>query len=500
MSKPALKTIIGLEVHVQLNTKSKMFCSCPNVFGDIAPNTAICPICLGYPGTLPLPNEASIISIQRVGAALNCQLATHSKFDRKHYFYPDLPKGYQISQYDQPFCGPGKVPIIVDGQRRSIGITRAHLEEDAAKNTHPAGANYTLVDYNRAGTPLVEIVTEPDLRSPAEAKIFLQELRRIMKTLRVSTADMSKGQLRCDANISLREPGSDQLNPKTEIKNLNSFRHVERALQYEIIRLTKLFQQDKLPRRETTRGFNADTGLTTEQRGKEGAADYRYFPEPDIPPFVFTLEEINARVGSLPELPHAQRQRLISQYAISEQSARLFIDHQELSSFFESTVSELQQLDNDRLNIDPKDLPFLSVTASHIILRQLRDLLIKHQLAPAKLNITPANFAELVVIVYLKQLNQNNLPDVLTAMQSTGGDPDHIIKDLGLSPVSDQDDLIQAVDQVMSAHPDVVAKIKSGKTSATQFLIGQVMARLRGRANPEKILDIIKNKIDNNSK
>src|SRR3989344_4400909 len=261
-----LEPVIGLEIHIQLKTKSKMFCPCPNIFGDLKPNSAICPICLGYPGTLPVPNAQAITWTQRVGAALNCQLAEESKFDRKSYFYPDLPKAYQISQYDKPFCGPGRL--------LGVDITRVHLEEDAAKNIHPNGASYTLVDYNRAGTPLMEIVTDPDIRSPDQARKFLQELQKIMRTIDISDADMEKGQLRCDANISLREPGSHQLNPKTEIKNLNSFRNVERALQYAIQRQTREFKQGRVPNQQTTRGFNADTGRTVEQRSKEEAADY----------------------------------------------------------------------------------------------------------------------------------------------------------------------------------------------------------------------------------
>ena len=234
-----LETIIGLEIHVQLKTKSKMFCSCANIFGDVTPNSAVCPICMGYPGTLPVPNKTAIEWIQKAGAALSCQLALRSKFDRKSYFYPDLPKGYQISQYDEPFCGKGHLDVIVSGEPRRIGITRIHLEEDAAKNVHPKGADYTLVDYNRAGTPLVEIVTEPDIRTPEEARIFLQELQRIMRALNISDADMEKGQLRCDANISLRPERESKLYPKTEVKNINSFKFVEKALQYEIKRQTE---------------------------------------------------------------------------------------------------------------------------------------------------------------------------------------------------------------------------------------------------------------------
>ncbi|MGH9857108.1 MAG: Asp-tRNA(Asn)/Glu-tRNA(Gln) amidotransferase subunit GatB, partial [Acidobacteriota bacterium] len=277
-----LEPVIGLEIHVQPNTKTKMFCPCANVFGDVRPNSAICPICLGYPGTLPVPNQQAIELTLLMGAALRTELATESKFDRKSYFYPDLPKGYQISQYDKPLCGKGELTITVNDTLRRIGITRIHLEEDAAKSTHDPDTKTALIDYNRAGTPLIEIVTEPDIRSPEEAKVFLQELQQTVRALGVSTADMEKGQMRCDANISMRKAGSSDLHPKTEIKNINSFRFVEKALQYEIERQKEVWQKGIIPP-HATRGWNSKTGKTIQQRTKEEAADYRYFPEPDIP-------------------------------------------------------------------------------------------------------------------------------------------------------------------------------------------------------------------------
>lgn len=482
-----LEPVIGLEIHVQLKTKSKMFCPCPNIFGDVPPNSAICPICLGYPGTLPVPNAQAIVWTQRLGAALSCQLAADSKFDRKSYFYPDLPKGYQISQYDKPFCGPGRL--------LGVDITRVHLEEDTAKNIHPVGTNYTLIDYNRAGTPLMEIVTEPDIRSPEQAKKFLQELQRITRTLDVSAADMEKGQLRCDANISLREPGSHQLNPKTEIKNLNSFRNVERALQYEIKRQTREFKRGRIPNQQTTRGFNADTGRTVEQRSKEEAADYRYFPEPDIPPFVFTPDQLKQIVVDLPELPYAKQDRLHRQYDISEQHSRLLTAHPLLADFFENTVSELQQLDNEQSDINPKDIKALVIRAINIILKELRDIIAKEKITAAKLKITPANFAEVVVLLHRGQMNKNALPQVLSAMQKTGGDPDHILQNLGLEQVSDASDLEKIIREIINENTDVIDKVRSGKTSALQFLMGQVMKKTKGKANPKIVIDILKRQI-----
>jgi aspartyl-tRNA(Asn)/glutamyl-tRNA(Gln) amidotransferase subunit B len=486
-----LEAIIGLEVHVQLTTKSKMFCSCANVFGDVEPNSAICPICLGYPGTLPVPNRQAIEWAQLVGAALNCELAQESKFDRKSYFYPDLPKGYQISQYDKPFCGKGEMRIIVGEEERAIGITRAHLEEDAAKNIHPPRAKHTLIDFNRAGTPLVEIVTEPDLRSPAEAKVFLQELQRIMRVLGVSDADMEKGQLRCDANISLREVGSKKLNPKIEVKNLNSFRNVEKALAFEIDRQTKEFNKGTIPR-PATRGFDAAQGVTVAQRTKEEAADYRYFPEPDIPPFAFATQELEERRLAVPELPHDKRERLMRQTSISREQAQLLADMPKLADFYEQTVSELQQLDKEQADIAADEIKALVQRAANVILRDVRAMAAGES---KSLAITPANFAELVVLLHQGKLNPSAVPKVLAEMQKTGGDPDHILRNLGLEQVSDAAELERVIDEVIASNEDVVAKIKAGKDSALQALVGQVMQKTRGKANPKLAADLLKQKI-----
>lgn len=490
-----LEPVIGLEIHIQLKTKSKMFCSCSNIFGDVKPNSAMCPICLGYPGTLPVPNATAIKWTQLFGAALNCQLATKSKFDRKSYFYPDLPKGYQISQYDQPFCGPGHLAIIVNDQEYTIGIERIHLEEDAAKNTHPAGANYTLIDFNRSGTPLVEIVTKPDIPTPAVAKTFLQELQRIARLLQVSDADMAKGQLRCDANISLRERGTTALHPKTEVKNINSFRFVELALIYEIKRQTAEWAAGSPPSIQSTRGFNSATGQTTPHRTKEAAADYRYFPEPDIPPFSFTTDYLAGITKQLPELPRAKKLRLQNQYHVSPDQAALLAANPILANFFEHAVSEIEQLDNDQVELAPADRQPLVKSATNIILRQIRQLLTVGDLTAADIKISPANFAELVVLLYQSKISQNALTPVLSEMQRTGGDPDHIIANLGLEQVSDRDSLTTQVQAVLADNPDIVAKVKAGKDSALQFLVGQVMRQTKGQANPAQVIDILKNLI-----
>lgn len=490
-----LEPIIGLEIHVQLTTKSKMFCSCANIFGEVAPNTAICPICLGYPGTLPVPNKQAIEWIQLAGVAFNCELATHSRFDRKHYFYPDLPKGYQISQYDKPFCGKGHLTIDVDGQEKTIGITRIHLEEDAAKNTHPKGANYTLIDYNRAGTPLIEVVTEPDLRTPQSAKAFLQELQRIMRALGISDADMEKGQMRADVNISLRPVGEKKLYPKTEIKNVNSFRFVEKALIYEIDRQTKLWEKGETPT-HATRGYDSTTGQTVLERTKEEAADYRYFPDPDLPPFEFSDEELANIRQQLPELPRAKAQRLIRQTGVSAQQASLLVEHPMLSDMFENVVSELQQLDNEQVAISKQELPILIKLASNIILREIRNMAQTVKTATIdQLKTSAENVAELVVLIHQGKINTQAVSKVLSEMEKTGGDPDAIIKNLGLEQVSGSDELQHLVDEVITEQPDVVAKIKAGKGGAIQFLMGQVMAKSGGKANPKTIIELLEKTI-----
>ncbi len=495
-----LEPVIGLEIHVQLKTKSKMFCSCENIFpasgrgpakgggGDVKPNTAVCPVCMGHPGTLPVPNKQAIEWIQLAGTALNCELAIESKFDRKSYFYPDLPKGYQISQFDQPFCGKGELTINVNGEERAIGITRIHLEEDAAKNTHPKGADHTLVDYNRAGTPLIEIVTEPDIRTPEEAKLFLQELQKLIRTLGISDADMEKGQMRCDANISMREEGSDVLNPKTEIKNVNSFKFVEKGLEYEIQRQIKMWEAGEVPV-HATRGYDSEASKTVEQRIKEEAADYRYFPEPDIPPFVFKAENLNKLREHLPEMPSDKQRRLKTQYSLSDQQAGELAKSDDLIHLFEDTSSEIEQLNNEQVDIGESANKSLVALAAKIILQEISQMKSHDKIAAG-------NFAELIVLIHQGKVNSNVVRQILDEMQATGGDPDPIIQNLGLEQVSGEDDLLQWVQQVIEENPDAVEKIKAGKEATIQFLMGQVMAKSGGKANPGKVIEMLKKEIN----
>lgn len=446
---------------------------------------------MGYPGTLPVPNKKAIEWTQLAGAALGCELATESKFDRKSYFYPDLPKGYQISQYDQPFCLKGEFPIIVNGKERNIGITRIHLEEDAAKNTHSKDGKSTLVDYNRAGTALMEIVTEPDIASPEEARLFLQELQKVMRTLGISDADMEKGQMRCDANISLRLETESELHPKTEIKNVNSFKFVEKALAYEIERQTKAWEEGNIPT-HATRGFNSETGKTTLQRTKEEAADYRYFPEPDIPPFVFSEEELKRVATSLPELPWEARERFTKEFGVSPQQAELLISNTDIAHFFEDTCSEIAQVDKEQVAIAPAEEKKLVQLAANIILHEFRALWEAEYAAGREIKITPENFAELLVLLQQGKLNSNAIKPMLAEMQNTGGDPDAIMQTLGVEQVSDSNELDAVIQEVIAENPDVVEKIKAGKDAGLQFLMGQVMAKTRGKANPGVVMEMLK--------
>ncbi len=484
--------IIGLEIHVQLKTKTKMFCGCPTHDSAVAPNTNVCPICLGHPGVLPVPNVQAIRYGVRMGLALNCDIAPHSKFDRKNYFYPDLPKAYQISQFDLPIAENGHVDIVVPGAEREavrIGITRAHLEEDAAKNVHgDDGATY--VDFNRGGTPLVEIVTEPDFRSAREAKIFLQELRLIARYLGVSSADMEKGHMRCDANISLREidadgkPTTTAFNPKTEIKNLNSFRHVERAIEHEIQRQTKLWEADTPPMESTTRGWDDAKGVTVGQRSKEDAADYRYFPEPDIPPLKLA-EMADEERGQLPELPAARRARFEEEYALKPSDARQMCDDPALADFTEHVFSELHAwLDSldDVEDIETEKKKLGKLVASWLLSR-LGGLLSERSIDVRIMKINPENFAEFVTLIATRKLNNAGGLKVLGIMLESGEDPTHIMEDQQLGRMEDEGAIAKIVTRVIESHPEEVARYKAGEEQLIKFLIGMVMKASEGTAD-----------------
>jgi len=510
-----LKTIIGLEIHVQLKTKSKMFCGCDNTGENKPANTTICPVCVGHPGILPVANRQAIEWSAMAAIALNCKIPEFTKFDRKNYFYPDLSKGYQISQFDQPIGLGGHVVIDVDSKEKKIGLTRIHLEEDAAKNTHAPNGKSSYVDYNRGGTPLMEIVSEPDISTPEEAKIFLQELRLIMRNLEISDADMEKGHLRCDANISLK-PEDDPAStfyPKTEIKNINSFKAVEKALAHEIKRQTKLWQEKNPPKEQSTRGWNEDKQVTEEQRGKEEAHDYRYFPEPDLPPIRFWLHsdqrcedndyiDVECIKATVPELPRAKRQRFMTDYEMSAADAKLLTETKEISGFVEHAISELkawlnslEETEGTEQEIWQKNRKKLTKLVCSWITSELFKLINESGVAWTDLKITPENFAEFITLIYQNKINSSAAQKILAEMFTTGQDPSQIMQEKNLGQMEDESELDSIVDQVIKENPSQVEEYKNGKEAVIQFLIGQVMKETRGKANPQKVAKMFKNKL-----
>lgn len=492
--------IIGLEVHVRLKTKTKMFSDCPVVDDAAPPNTAICPVSTGQPGALPSINAEAIRLGVRAGLALGCRIPDEAHFDRKNYFYPDLPKGYQISQYDHPIAEQGAITIDVPGQEAPrdtirVGITRAHLEEDAAKNLHDAATGSTLVDYNRAGVPLLEIVTEPDLRSPAEAKALLQEIQAILRAVGASDADMEKGYMRCDANISLLEIGEDNkplkadYNPKTEIKNLNSFKAVERALAYEIERHRELIEAGTVPA-HATRGWDEHKGQTFEQRAKESGADYRYFPEPDLPPLDLTdvREEEKAK---LPPLPAERRLALVQDYGFSPEDARFFVANG-WTDYAEAVMGELagwiEASDDTRKSggtILGEQKQKLGKLAGGWLTSKLAGLLATSAKSIEDVNITPENFAEFLHLLDNGTVNSANGQKLLALMLETGTDPSQLLEQHNLGQMNDANELARIVETVLRQNPDQVAQINAGKVALVKWFVGVVMKSTEGRANPE---------------
>lgn len=501
----AYDVIIGLEIHVQLNTKSKMFCRCKNTSDVLPPNTSVCPVCMGHPGTLPVTNQQALEWGIKTALALGCEIPTISKFDRKHYFYPDLPKGYQISQFDQPIGVKGKLLVTLeDGTTKEIRVHRLHLEEDAAKLMH--SDQDTFVDYNRAGTPLMEIVSEPDMRSAEEAKAYLQEMRAIVRYLGVSEADMEKGNMRCDVNISLRPQSleDERLFPKTEIKNVNSFRAVERAIKYEVQRQTDLWDEGTPPSITTTRGWNDDTQSTEDQRTKEEAADYRYFPDPDLPPLRFgydiSAEEkaagiIDVRLieSKIPELPAKKRERFAKEFGLPAKEINAIIYDAALASYFEHVISELEAWagDTQGMNWD-KDKAKLIKSAAGWLNSKLLKLLETKGKTIAESKINPENFAELIIMLQQGTITSTTGQLVLEKMQETGGDPSNIVQDNNWGQVSDTGALDSIVKEVIAKNEKSVADYKAGKQNALQFLLGQVMRDSKGKANPQAVTELLK--------
>jgi len=492
----AYQPTIGLEVHVELNTKTKMFCGCKNDPNEHRPNINICPTCTAQPGSLPVINKEAVRKVIKTGLALNCQIPEYSKFDRKNYFYPDLPKGYQISQLYQPFCREGF--LIIDGKK--IRIREVHLEEDTGSLVHPENAEYSLVDFNRAGIPLMELATEPDMHSAEEARKFAEELHLIMHYLNVSDADMEKGEMRVEVNISLSKnppAGGGKLGTKVEIKNLNSFRAVERSIEYEIKRQTEILGKGEKIIQET-RGWNDIKGETFSQREKEEAHDYKYFPEPDLPPLRHQKEFVDEIRAEIPELPQQRRERFAKEYQLDEKNIEIFVYNKSLGEYFEKVISELPP------NLPKKNLLQLIKLTSNYIITDLQGLLKSTPLDRAREAryltglITPENFAEFITLIFEEKISSKTAKMVLSEMFKTGADPSHIVEEKDLSQITDEAEIEKIIKEVISKNQKVVEDYKKGKTNAFQYLIGQVMAKTKGKANPEltnKILREILTKI-----
>ena len=473
----AYQPTIGLEVHIELNTKSKMFCSCLNSPDERHPNVNVCPICMGHPGVLPVINKEAVRKVIKTGLALNCQIPEYSKFDRKNYFYPDLPKGYQISQYDMPLSQKG----FLDVEGKKIRITRVHLEEDTGRLIHEKDCS--LVDFNRAGIPLMELVTEPDLRSAKESRKFAEGLHLILHYLDVSDADMEKGEMRVEVNISLSKK-QGELGTKVEIKNLNSFRSVERAIEYEIKRQTEILgKKGKII--QETRGWDDIKGITVSQREKEEAHDYRYFPEPDLPPLHFTKKETEEIKAEIPELPQKRRERLAKEYQLDEKSVEIFVYNKNLGEYFEKVVSELPP------KLPRENLFKLIKLASNYIITDLQGLLKGGSVTSRDFLITPENFAEFITLIYQGEISSKIAKTILAEMFSSGADPSHIIKEKGLAQITDEKEIEKIIKEVISKNKKAVEDYKKGKENAFQYLIGQIMAQTKGKANPQIVRSVL---------
>jgi len=494
--------IIGLEIHAELNTKSKMFCSCNNFSDELEANTAICPVCLGHPGTMPVANFKAIKSTILCGLALSCKINKYSKFDRKNYFYPDLPKGYQISQYDLPLCYKGKLEI----DDRNIDITRIHLEEDTGKLIH--SGDDSIIDFNRAGTPLMEMVTEPVIKSSKEAKKFCQRYQQILRYLKISNADMEKGEMRCEANISLQEKGSWKylgdgvitpkkgkvLNPKIELKNLNSFKAIEKGIEYEIKN-----QKEKLDNGETieaeTKGWNEKKQVTIRQRRKESSADYRYFPEPDIPPLEISATLLDEIKKDLVELPQAKIKRFKEQYGFTEEMSESIIGDKKVANWLEQVISELRAWIDSSDDSWERQNKKLSKSAYNLLTTGLFKYLKEDKKTINDIKITTENFAELVSLYYQNKINSTTLYEILKEMYKKGGDPTDIMQEKGLEQIDSEDKLKDIIVEIIEKHPQEAKDYKKGKEALLKFFIGQIMAQTKGKANPAKIQEILKKEL-----
>ncbi len=479
------ETVIGLEVHSQLLTNSKMFCGCGSDYQKAEPNSRVCPVCMGMPGVLPVVNRKAVELIIKTGLAIGCSINGETKFDRKNYSYPDLMKGYQISQFDLPVAINGNLNISLNGNEKTIGVTRVHLEEDVARLIHknePNGTSHSLIDINRAGVPLMEIVSEPDMRSPEEANEYLIQLHSIVRSIKASTANMEEGSFRCDANISMRLKGTTELGTKVEIKNVNSFRSVFRALQFEQNRQINLLEKGEQIIQET-RGWSDESEKTVSQRIKEFAADYRYFPEPDLPPIIISKQWVDQIKSTITELPTEKIQRFIKTFQLSEYDSSLLISNDIIATFFEDTVNECKNLG---LNYESS-----AKTCANLLNVDLSRILNEKQLQISDLNTDYGDFSILIKMISEDTLNSTMAKTVFENMLLLGKSPIEIADNLGLTQISDTDSLEQIISEILSQNSPAVQDYLEGKETAIRFLIGQVMKETKGKANPKIATEII---------
>lgn len=475
------EAVIGLEVHTELQTTTKIFCSCKTSFGA-DPNTNVCPVCLGLPGVLPVLNKKVLEYAVRAGLALNCEISRFSKFDRKNYYYPDLPKNFQTSQFDLPICEHGYLDVEVEGEKRRIRITRAHMEEDAGKLVHHGtsitDSDYSLVDYNRTGTPLLEIVSEPDMRSAKEAVAYMEKMRAILQYIGVSDCRMEEGSLRCDANVSVRPVGQKELGTKTEIKNINSFKGVERAIEYEAMRQAELLEDGGKVVQET-RTWDEKEGVTKSMRTKEEANDYRYFPEPDLVPFTVSDEYIENIRKSLPELPDARKERYMKEFGLSSEDAVFMTNDKATADYFEAAVDA---------GADPK-------ACVNWLMGEFASQLSTDGIEIAKAPVSAENLAALLKLISKGTISGKIAKKVFATMWKEGGNPEEIVKAQGLVQISDTAELSKLVDEVVGKNPKAVEDFKAGKKKAVGALVGQIMKATKGKANPRVINELLNKKL-----
>jgi aspartyl-tRNA(Asn)/glutamyl-tRNA(Gln) amidotransferase subunit B len=471
------EAVIGLEIHAQLLTNTKIFCGCPTAFGA-APNTQTCPVCTGMPGVLPVMNRKAIEFVIRTGIALKCDISHSSRFARKNYFYPDLPKGYQISQYELPLCEHGYIEVSRGDLMKRIRLTRIHLEEDAGKNIHEGRGDYSLVDLNRAGVPLMEIVSEPDIGSPEEAVQFMKRLRTILRYLGVCDGNMEQGSLRCDANVSVRPVGQDEFGVKTEIKNMNSFRFIEKALDYEIKRQKTMLRDGERIIQET-RLWDADSGVTESMRSKEEAHDYRYFPEPDLVPVEVDRSWIDEIKGDIVELPDARRERFMKQYNLPESDADLLTDERATADWFEEAVTS---------GGEPKPV-------SNWIMVELMKLLNEDGRGMEECPLKPGELVTMLGLIDKGVISGKIAKTVFAEMYKTGRNAETIVRERGLLQISDEGEIEAVVDDVLQKNSEAVMRFRSGEAKLMGFFVGQVMKVTRGKANPAVVNDLLKRKL-----